>query len=141
MSKLSDDLRNMLKIFNSYSWMTYAVEHGAKDVPFISFRPIQHGRGYRSAAWQVILPGRRTDTEAAWYDNGHKTFIVSDFGDRTKENQLAAALTWASERYGVTDWVRLTLLGTAYVPCEAHVIVMTDLKAARKAATASVKED
>lgn len=78
---------------------------------FISYSPQITGRAYQSARWQVISPGRKTDPDGHYRDNGHKTFSVNSFAgkgthSKIKEQQRLAAIAWATEKYGIDDWVR-----------------------------------
>lgn len=95
-----------LGIRNAYVLtMRYSNETGLTGV-YLSYRTAQKGRWFRSAAWQVIRPGYRTDPEAHWTDHGHKTFDVFRPGDQ-KGTRLAEAQEWAGARYGVTEWVKI----------------------------------
>lgn len=71
-------------------------------IPYVSFR---NGRKKRAvvSAWQVKVPGRRTDPDGRFADDFDKTFLVSESGVLTTPER---AKLWASETYGVHDWVR-----------------------------------
>ena len=70
---------------------------------FISYSGPTYGRGPSNANWQVIGIGFKTDPEGPWYNYGRKTFNI--WGVREdKKPQLAEAIKWASEIYGITKW-------------------------------------
>lgn len=119
MSKITDRL-SRIGVFNDFGFCyesgavnsKYAVvrpeppkiEGLPEVVPFISYTPAETGRGYKSANWQIARKNFITDKEAHWRDYGKKTFSV--YRREEKAAQLEAALAWASERYGVTEWVK-----------------------------------
>jgi hypothetical protein len=71
-------------------------------IPYVTFR---NGRKKRNvvSAWQVKTPGRRTDPDGRFADDFDKTFLVSEKGVLATPD---AAKLWASETYGVHDWVK-----------------------------------
>lgn len=73
-------------------------------VPIISYSPGQRGRAYECACWQVSQGSIPTDPNAHWRDYGRKTFDVYHKDD--KNPQREAAIAWASEHFGVTEWKR-----------------------------------
>jgi hypothetical protein len=80
---------------------------------YIAYSPQITGRAYRSASWQVIMPNGKTDPDGAWCDNGQKSFDVNsvavpecDTPHKRKEYQRLAAIAWATEKYGIDDWVK-----------------------------------
>lgn len=133
MSKAADDLRDLLSIYNPHNASQFAKERGGVGV-YLSFRPTQRGRAYLSAAWQVVRPGYKTDAspEAHWTDYGHKTFSVFMREGRVEAEQQARE--WASERYGVEEWVKVSGLPGALYPAQDAAIIKDALKAARKTA-------
>lgn len=80
----------------------HAIAALAPDQVYISFSPSQTGRGAMSARYQVVRIGYRTDPNAHFLDNGHKTFSA---GIR-KEQALRDAMEWADKRYGKREWLR-----------------------------------
>jgi hypothetical protein len=119
-SKLTEQLRAHA-IFNSHGF-AYArgvqndaypfdrpaprcrVYSGRRIPPMISYNPVQPGRGYKSACWQVSQGHIPTDPDAHWRNSGRKTFDV--LGRDEKEPQLEAAIAWASEHFDVAEWKR-----------------------------------
>lgn len=71
-------------------------------IPYVWFR---NGFKKRSvvSAWQVLVPGRRTDPDGTYVDGFNKTFLVSDPGALSAPER---AKQWATEVYGVRDWVK-----------------------------------
>lgn len=71
-------------------------------VPYVAFR-----NGFKrkdvASAWQVLVPGRRTDPDGNFRDGFNKTFLVSESGTITTPEM---ARQWASETYGIHDWVK-----------------------------------
>jgi hypothetical protein len=55
-----------------------------------------------SARYQVVRRGYRTDPNAHWHDNGHKTFSYYG-GAQYKREALAQAKAWAKDRYGIPE--------------------------------------
>ncbi len=103
---LKADLADHLRIHNVHNLVTYARDHGITPAIYIAYRPIQRGRAYLPAAWQVIRPEFRTDNDpnAYWRDLGHKTFTVTSEKDRDAARD--EAVRWAEERYHVPEWVK-----------------------------------
>lgn len=93
MSKLTEGFRDI----GTYN------DHGFFDRGrvFVSYGP---GDKWFSPRWQVVRPGFKTDPDAHWKDNGHKTFYV--WRRDEKAAQLEAAKAWAGEKYGITEWAR-----------------------------------
>jgi hypothetical protein len=96
MSKLTEQL-GTVGIHNAWGF----AGHGNV---YIGYTPGDSGRGGRSANWQVIRPGYKTDPKGPWYNNGYKTFSV--YGRVDKEPKLNEAKQWVSERYGIKEWAR-----------------------------------
>lgn len=127
MSKITDELRR-LGIFNDHGFCYESgpvneiysivrpeppmIEGLPAVIPFVSYVPAETGRGYRSPCWRVTRGHFVTDKSAHWSDNGKKTFTVHRREE--KAEQLAAALAWASECYGIVEWAK-TPFG-AYAP-------------------------
>lgn len=85
------------------SFATVRVHNGrqyADSNVVISYLPATE----RSARWMVSKGDERTDLEAGWSHGWRKTFIVS--GRHQKPGRLEQAKTWASERYGITEWAK-----------------------------------
>lgn len=80
----------------------------------ISYRVQETGRASQNAAWQVgrIKNGQGliTDTCAAWYDDGHKTFdLWRNYGESLKEcraRRLKEAVDWANKTFGAREFVK-----------------------------------
>lgn len=77
---------------------------------YVGYSPQDTGRAGRSAKWRVIGPGIKTDPQAHFMDNGCKTFHVHPMNAEThhaaKERARLEAIAWATEHYGITEWVR-----------------------------------
>lgn len=71
---------------------------------YIAFFPQVTGRMYRSAKWQIVKVGEKTDANASWEDCGNKSFHVHF--DQSKDAQLDAAKKWAFDTFGVSEWER-----------------------------------
>lgn len=103
--KLTKAILKAMRINNPHNLCTV----GCGKV-FVIYRPQMTGRAHQNAAWQVIRPGYKTDSQGSWRDNGHKTFNVWAKGNSThnevKEQQRLAAIAWSTEKYGITEWVR-----------------------------------
>lgn len=74
----------------------------AGKIPYVWFR-----NGFKkknaASAWQVLVPGRRTDPDGKYADGFNKTFLVSDSGVIATPER---AKQWASEVYDIHDWVK-----------------------------------
>lgn len=93
MSKLIDQLRKV-QVYNPHNF------YG--NQPFISLR-VNHGSGdVLPSAWRVNKAGEKLSD--AWYDYGAKSFSYGSRED--KKDQLEAAKAWASEKFGITCWMR-----------------------------------
>jgi len=97
MKRLTKDEWRALNIFNPYDLCIA----GGKGV-YVAYTPQITGRMSRSAKWQVIKPGFKTDPDGHWTHDGHKTFSVSRRED--KEGNRLAALAWASEQFSIKEW-------------------------------------
>lgn len=71
-------------------------------VPYVAFRNGFKKRNVVSA-WQVLVPGRRTDPDGTYADGFNKTFPLSEPGALPAPDQ---AKKWASDVYGIHDWVK-----------------------------------
>lgn len=130
MSKAANALQ-AIGIFNPFNAAARAAADGGVGV-CLDRRPEQRGRASRSAAWQVVRPGSKTDPEAHWQDYGNKTFTI---GYRyTDAEALAAARAWAEDRYQITAWAKIPGLPRAEFPAGDAALVKAALKTARKAA-------
>ena len=87
---------------------------GSPDDPhvMVNYFAADDGRGGHSAR-AVVLRYRadgcevRTEDDpdgAYWRDYGRKTFATYSYGD--KAGAMGAAMTWASERWGIPKWIR-----------------------------------
>jgi len=107
-SKTTITLRKV-RCFNAWN---FAVGEGVPKTrhatrPYITY---EKSDGWLSAAWVIVLPGFRTDTEenegdkrASGWDRANRRFRAS------RENRAAAleeAKAWASTRYGIKEWAR-----------------------------------
>jgi hypothetical protein len=128
---VKDDLWDHLHIVNGWDVARQAGEAGLPDI-HVGYTPAFTGRGYRSARWQVVRPGYKTDPEGHWEDDGHKTFSV--LSRDVKESQRLAAIDWASYRYGIEEWGRIAGIPGDWFPVEVVTWIKTRLKKAKKAA-------
>jgi hypothetical protein len=97
-SKAQNELRERLNICNPWNYC----EAGGGYV-YIDYNAATKGRGGRSAHIQVIATHGHTDVHAAWYDYGRKTWTCSQL---TRAERLDEAKAWATEKYGITDWIK-----------------------------------
>lgn len=102
MKQLTKKRWRELNVFNPHNLAAMGGKPMKRVVVY--YRPQMTGRGYRSAAWQVMSLDIKTDPKGHWMDNGHKTFGV--FRPEEKEPQLKAALAFAREEFGVEEWER-----------------------------------
>ena len=86
-------------------WDSYAL---AKTTPLKVYLYLRadnsRERGGHSPWWAVKRIGFITNKNAAWYEDGSKTFAY--YNRDGKEDARLAALAWASERYGIKEWER-----------------------------------
>jgi len=78
------------------------------DVFVLYVRP--DSRSTMAQVTKVVSPSHSTDPHAHWYDNGCKTFTGP------MRESMKTATEWASQRYGITDWVRSPFFSSAMVP-------------------------
>lgn len=109
-------------MMNSWEAAMAARAAGQPDV-YLSYRARRGHRDVTPNGWQVIRPERKTDPDGQWFYQYNKTFI----GNKDSE-ALQQAMAWASERYGIKEWVKVTGFGGDYFPAEAAAAI----KAARK---------
>jgi hypothetical protein len=95
--KLTKKLLQDRRLVNSFQ----VCEAGGGKV-FIVYRHRGGSRSMIIPAWKVAGVGISTDPEAHWTDYGSKTFSCS-FSRRAE--QLEEAKHWASEKYGIEEWV------------------------------------
>lgn len=71
-------------------------------IPYVAFR-----NGFKKktvlSAWQVLVPGRRTDPDGKIADGFNKTFLVSESGVLATPEQ---AKQWATQTYDIHDWAK-----------------------------------
>jgi len=96
--KLTKILLRDNKIYNSWEIAKRGELHF-----FISYSAAEP-KSCKGASWHVVGVGFKTDSDAAWYDNGCKAFQV--WGRKDKEDVLAKAKEWASQKYGIAEWER-----------------------------------
>lgn len=93
MSKVTEQLREF-GIFNPIGF--YGTE------PFVSIFVQTNRRTCIPSA--VCVTKRGVNLGAAWYDHGSKRFSYGSRED--KKEQLEAAKEWASDKFGITQWMR-----------------------------------
>lgn len=91
-------LLNAAGIHNSHN-----VCHEGGGSVYIFYKPRGLGRSYRSPKWAVDGIGFHVDSTAEWIDHGCKVFTCNR---DTREQRLADAKAWASEKYGISEWAR-----------------------------------
>lgn len=91
-------LSERLRIHNPWGFC----EQGGGRV-YVNTQSATTGRAAMSARVQVIGLREKTNPSGWWGDCGHKTWNVSR---DTKAARIEQAKAWASERYGITEWVR-----------------------------------
>lgn len=88
----------------------YDLCKAGRDKVAVVYRHQELGRMNQPARWQVMGVGFQVDPDGPWYNYGAKTFIVGSHRNEThaqsKERQRQAAIAWATERYGITEWER-----------------------------------
>lgn len=113
MSLLSEKLRTH-RIINVFDLLSRFGEKG-KDI-CVTYSPRPSGRmgicGCNKSS--VYSTSHKTDPHASWNDNGCKVFV----GKRSES--LPAAIQWATEKYGITEWVNNPCYGGGKVP--AYVV-------------------
>jgi hypothetical protein len=71
-------------------------------MPFVMYR-----NGFKKtnvfSAWQVLVVNQRTDPDGKYRDGFNKTFLVDN---DARTSALGYAKQWATEQYGITDWVK-----------------------------------
>lgn len=121
----ADDLR-LLGVVNSHDLCRWATRNGYdKSAVFVAYRPQDK---WTLAGWQVIRPGYQTDPGGHWSNFGDKTF------DGTGSEVRDAALAWASERYGVTEWKGMTGLGSDRFPADLVALAKAAIRDAKRSA-------
>lgn len=128
MNETAEDLRSLLKIVNGYDVSKYVYARGGIGI-YLTYRSYDK---MTSSAWQVQSSRIKTDSEAAWYNYGAKTFLVWD----SKSKVLEEAKKWAEEKYGIVGWAKIPGLGGYVFPKTDADIVRVDLAKAKKAAKA-----
>jgi hypothetical protein len=97
---------------------TYDQLKAARDAGFATRRTValsysapdrSNSRDVSVPKWSVFSPFFQTNPEAAWYDNGCKTFLLGLKGATHKERKEAAlkeAMAWATQRYLISEWAK-----------------------------------
>jgi hypothetical protein len=98
---------------NSWEAAMAARAAGHPDV-FLSYRSRNGHRDVTPNGWQVIRPEYKTDPDGQWFYQYNKTFV----GNKNSE-ALQQAMAWASDKYGVTEWVKVPGFQGDYFPAEA----------------------
>lgn len=101
MPKITQPYLRERRIFNAWD---YAQALEGNGVPYISYQPATTGFGSIAARWHVVRPGFKTDPDAWHFDFNNKAFTV--MGRDQKQAQLEAAMKWAGDRYGITEWLK-----------------------------------
>lgn len=110
-------------IRNSFEAAKAAGEAGKPDV-WLAFRTPHGPRDVVPSSWRVHRPGTKTDPDGPWYNHGSKTFT-----GKKNSAALQKAMDWASEKYGISGWVKIPGFGGDYFPAES----VDAIKAAKKA--------
>lgn len=118
----------LLNIFNPANAAKYAADHGVKYAVAVVYQP---SAGFQSQAWTVLRPGYHTDPDAGARRGFNKTFLVMGPGKTAAADEAKA---WASERYGVTEWVKIPGLGGNWFPREVADLVKAHVREAKQAA-------
>lgn len=102
-------------IVNSHNLVSlYRYETGGVGV-YISWTPQELGRAYRPAGYHVMRPGFKTDPTEHWMHYGNKFFMKGGLNVTDCE---ADAKAWASEKYGITEWVKIAGFPRDWFPKE-----------------------
>lgn len=121
MSKITDSLR-AIGHYNTYGLLATFSDKG-QDVG-CSYSPPEP-RACRGHTARVFSPSHQTDPGSAWYEHGMKTFV-----GRISES-LPAAMAWASEKYGVREWVPCPFNRSARIPAIVRKRALAALKETR----------
>lgn len=134
MPSAADRLRS-IDIYNPHNAMKVAVENGydGEDI-LITYTAADNGRGGHGAFWRVSSLTRQTAPGGHWQDHGMKTIGLWGRGPHAeiKAAALAEAKAFASEKYGVTDWVPISGLRGALFPAAAAAVIKRLLREAQK---------
>jgi hypothetical protein len=117
MSRAAERL-HALNLINGYDVSRLAHRAGLVDV-YIAYSPSDP---FRTARWGVVSTGHHVDPHGHAADYGMKVFAY--LGRQNKQAALERAQAWASERYGVSEWVQIPgVAGAPWFPAEvaAHV--------------------
>lgn len=125
MSKIADQLRE-LRVFNTHEILS---RFGAKGLDVAALYVTPSARSVMARATMIYSPSHQTNPNAAWYDNGCKSFVG------TKEKSMPKAIAWASEKYGITEWATCPFDRSAKIPAE----VLTAAKEAVKSGESRLK--
>jgi hypothetical protein len=119
MSKLSERFR-AVKIYNTHDILKLA---GACDKMAIacSYSP-SDGTGFGCSKSTVWSPHFKTNPDSSWYDYGCMTFV----GKRVES--MPKALAWASNQYGIKEWVNCPMNTTDKIPQHVLAIATAWLK-------------
>lgn len=125
-------------IINGHDVARVAKAHGLPPV-YVDYTAGESGRAWRPARWSVTHLDHQTDPDAHWMHHGTKVFLTLHHPGSTREAKEAArqaALAWAGERYGVTEWATIPGVfgGKALFPKPVADLVNAAVKQARKAA-------
>ena len=125
MSKLSDALRDM-RVFSDHALLVRFGVRGKTDVCLIYYPAVP--RSVQPSKTSVYSPSHRTKPDAAWYNNGCKTFVG------TLRVSMPKAMAWATERYGIERWVNSPFGRSSKVP---KAVLDAARRAVREAAQAA----
>lgn len=117
MSKLQDQLREM-RVFNTHGLLKHFALKG-RDVAVVYHTAVPRQCSCNHSV--VYSPSHKTSPDAPWYNNGCKSFVGQ------KSESVPLAIAWATEKYGITEWVTCPTDRSAKIPAEV-------LEAAKKAA-------
>lgn len=111
-----DYAKGMLRakgIFNSDDLARWAKSRGLLDV-YIGYRPKST---YLKAAWQVVMPGGKTDPNTIAVNKGRKTFTYETVAG--KHAAQARAMEWADQAFAggsPIKWLKVEGFGADFFP-------------------------
>ena len=125
MSKLTDDLKTYLRIFNPHDFARI----GEAKI-YVTYEPQELGRMSRGAQYVIVGIDFDADPEGRWYNNGKKVFTLFGSGE-DKAKARVAALDWAMEKYNIETWAKMPYR-ESWVEKSAFNRVMQKLENAKK---------
>ena len=123
MSNTRDEYR-ALGIINAHQLVSAARDAGVTPAVYLAWQAqVSETLRYTPAGYSVVRPGFKTDN-GKW--NGHKFFFKRKGADAEGD-----AKAWASENFGVSEWVKLPGFPRDWFPAEVAAFAKALLKASK----------